>query len=103
MTNEKAYIMSSNVAIEAMAYEIPTIRILSSWLEEQIADTMTRLGIPKGTLEALTGIKERLFWDPGVMPSHVATRAAEKAIAAAGIDPKKISGIIKASGCQDHI
>ncbi len=95
--------MSGNVAIEAMSYEIPTQRVLSSWIEDQIGDTMTRLGVPKGTLEALTGIKERLFWDPGVMPSDVATRAAQKVIEVAGIDPRKIGVIINASVCKDYI
>lgn len=95
--------MSGNVAIEAMAYEIPTHRVLSSWIEEQISETMERLGVPKGTLEALTGIKERLFWEPGVMPSDVATRAARKIIDQSGIDPKKIGVIINASVCKDYI
>jgi len=95
--------MSGNVAIEAMAYEIPTHRVLSSWIEDQIADTMARLGVPKGTLETLTGIKERLFWDRGVMPSDVAARAAQRVIADAGIDPKQIGVIINASVCKDYI
>ena len=54
--------MSGNVAIEAMAYEIPTHRVLSSWIEEQIADTMERLGVPKGTLHSVVvSLKLMLF------------------------------------------
>jgi len=95
--------MPGNIAIESIAYELPIHRIASSWIEEQISDTMNRLGIPQGQLEALTGIKERLFWDPGVKPSEVATIAARKAIKKADIDPNKIGCLINTSVCRDYI
>ena len=55
--------MSGNVAIEAMAYEIPTHRVLSSWIEEQISDTMERLGVETfiefGPGNVLSGLVKR--------------------------------------------
>ena len=95
--------MSGNVAIESVAYEVPPHRITSAWIEEQISETMSRIGVPQGQLEGLTGIRERLFWDPGVMPSEVAAMAGRKAIEAAGIDAGKIGCIINTSVCRDYI
>ena len=95
--------MPSNVVIEAIAYELAPNRVSSGELETQIAATLRRLGLPLGQLEALTGIRERRFWDPGVMPSDVATLAARRAIDLAGIDPEDIDCLINTSVCKDYI
>lgn len=92
-----------NVAIEALAYALAPHRISSDWLEDQIGDTMQRLGVPKGRLEQLSGIRERRFWDAGTRPSEVATIAARKALAEAEIDPKQIGILISTSVCQDFL
>ncbi len=92
-----------NVAIEALGYELAPHPVSSGWLEDQIADTMRRLGFPRGTLERLSGIRERRFWDQGTRPSEIATRAARKALAAADIDPTSIGLVINTSVCQDYL
>lgn len=92
-----------NVAIETIAYELPPHRVTSTELEEQIAPTMDRLGIPRGRLEQLTGIRERRFWDAGVTPSAAGTLAARAAIEQAGIDPQQIGCLINASIGRDYI
>lgn len=92
-----------NVAVEALGYELAPHRISSDWLEDQISDTMQRLGVPKGRLEQLSGIRERRFWDAGTRPSDVATMAARKALDAAEVDPKRIGIVINTSVCQDFL
>src|SRR5690349_12214470 len=92
-----------NVAIEAIAYELAPHRVTSEELEAQMAATMQRLGIPAGRLEALSGIRERRFWDHGTMPSDVATSAARKVIAQSGVDPGAIGCLINTSVCKDYI
>ena len=92
-----------NVTIEAMAYELAPHRVTSQSIEEQLASTMGRLKMPRGLIEGLTGIRERRFWDPGVKPSEVATRAARKVIQTAGIDPMEIGCLINTSVCKDYI
>jgi len=94
---------SGNVAIEAVAYELAPHRITSESIEAQIAKTMNRLKIKPGLLEGLTGIRERRFWSPGVMPSEVATMAARKVIDKAGIDQEEIGCLINTSVCKDYI
>ena len=92
-----------NVAIEAIAYELAPHRVTSEDLEQQMAATMQRLGIPAGRLEALSGIRERRFWDHGTMPSDVATAAARKLLDRAQIDPQRIGCLVNTSVCKDYI
>ncbi|MFV9506877.1 MAG: 3-oxoacyl-ACP synthase III [Oscillochloridaceae bacterium umkhey_bin13] len=90
----------TNVAIEALAYELAPHRISSDWIEDQISETMQRFGIPRGWLAALSGINERRFWDEGTRPDTAATLAAQKALAAAEVDPSQIGVVINTSVCQ---
>jgi 3-oxoacyl-[acyl-carrier-protein] synthase III len=94
---------SGNVAIEAIAYELPPHRVTSAALEERIAGTMERLGMAPGRLEALTGIRERRFWDPGMEPGEAATLAARKVLDMTGIDPKKIGCLINTSVSRSYV
>jgi len=95
--------MPSNIVIEAIAYELPPHIITSISLEEQISANLEKLGIPLGSLERLTGISERRFWDQGTTPSDVATLAARKVIDESGINPEEIGCIINTSVSKDYI
>lgn len=95
--------LSGNVAIEAVAYVLAPHRVTSASIEAQIENTMNRLGFKPGMLEGLTGIRERRFWDPDVMPSDVATLAAKKVIDRAGIDQGDIGCLINTSVCKDYV
>ncbi|GAB4452484.1 MAG: 3-oxoacyl-ACP synthase III [Anaerolineae bacterium] len=92
-----------NVRIESMGYEIGPERVTSSDLEEQFSETLARLRIRPGVLEAISGIRERRFWKLGTMPSEIATLAAQKAIDIAGIDPDEIGCLISTSVFRDYI
>lgn len=94
---------SRNATIEAVAYELPPHRVTSISLEEEIADTMERLGLAPGRLEELTGIRERRFWDPGMEPGEAATLAARKVLDMTGIDPKKIGCLINTSVSRTYV
>ena len=95
--------IDGNVTIESVAYEEGTHVVPSSQIEESIRQAMERLEMPKGIIEMLTGIRERRFFGPDVMPSDIATRAAKKAIDAAGIDPKEVGCLISTSVCKDYV
>jgi 3-oxoacyl-[acyl-carrier-protein] synthase-3 len=95
--------MPSNVVIEAIAYELPPHIITSLSLEEQFSANLDKFGIPLGSLEQLTGISERRFWDSGTAPSEVATLAAQKVIEESGINPDEIGCIISTSVSKDYI
>ncbi len=92
-----------NVMIESVEYVLGPHRVTSTDLEEQISDTLARLKIRPGTLEAISGIRERRFWDLGTQPSQIATIAARKAIEFAGIDPQEIGCMVSTSIMKDYI
>ncbi len=92
-----------NVMIESLGYILAPHRVTSSDIEEQISETLARLNLSPNILEILSGIRERRLWDPGVMPSEVATIAAQKAIEFAGIDLQQIGCLISTSVTKDYI
>jgi len=89
--------------IEAFAhYEAPNV-MTSDWIEDQLAETLERLEIPRGHLEGLTGIKERRFWEHETNYYDTATEAALKVIEKSGIDSQDIDCLINTSICRDYI
>ncbi len=95
--------MPSNVVIEAIAYELPSNIITSLSIEEQISYNLEKFAMPLGTLEMLSGIKERRVWDTGIRPSDVATLAAQKVLEESGIHPNEIGCIINTSVSKDYL
>ncbi len=92
-----------NVAIESIGYVLAPNRITSMFIEGLLEPTMGRLHIPRGLLETLTGIRERRFWNLGVPPSEVATKAAQKVIDKAEIDSDKIGCLVNTSVSRDYL
>lgn len=93
----------SRVRIEAFGYEIAPHVVSSSDLEERLAPLYQALRIPRGQLEAITGIRERRYWSPGFRPSEGAVRAGRKAIEAASLDPQEIGMLTYAAVCREHL
>ena len=69
-----------HVCIEAVAVHLPKKEVTSAALEDLLAPIYDRLKIPFGTLERLTGIKTRRFWDATVRPSEAATAVAKQVL-----------------------
>ena len=81
----------TRVHIDSFGYELPPHVVTSDDLEERLKPLYDALRLQKGQLEAITGIRERRFWDPG-FPMHAgAARAGRKALEAAGIDRRRTS------------
>ena len=74
-------------------------RVTTAELEGRL--NLPRLGLLPGTLEALSGITARRFFDPGAKPSDAATRAAELALE--GIDRDRVGLLINTSVCRDYV
>lgn len=89
--------------IASLSYEDAPIRVTSEELEMRLADKFAVFDIAPGMLEAVTGIRARRNWAEDVQPSEVATLAARKAIADAGIDKNQIGVLINTSVCKDYI
>lgn len=93
----------SNVAIVGLAHVDAPIRVTSAEIDDQLAPAIERLGLRPGVLEETAGIVARRFWEPGVMPSEVAARAAEIALERAGIDRGRVGLLVNTSVCRDYV
>ncbi len=91
-----------NVAIEALEIDLPDKVVTSAQLEETLAHTMERFGMEKGLLERISGIQERRWYEPLEFPSAIATRAAQRALAAAGISAGQVDLLINGSVTRDY-
>ena len=55
----------SRVMIESIGYALAPNVITSAALEERLAPVYDALKLPSGQIAALTGVRERRFWDAG--------------------------------------
>jgi 3-oxoacyl-[acyl-carrier-protein] synthase-3 len=92
-----------SVAIEALCHHVPDVVVKTSAIEGMLSATYERLHIAPGTLEAMTGVKARRFWKPGVQPSDLATRAAEQLLEETGFDRSRIGVLVSTSVCKDFL
>ena len=92
-----------NVCVEAVSCHLPENVVTSEDLENRMGPLYERLKLPVGRLELMSGIRERRFWDEGVLPSEVGAIAGEKVIDESGIDRSRIGCLINASVCRDFL
>lgn len=92
----------SRVFLEAIGYELPKQTITSKWIEEQLAPLYRKIYFQPGTLEALTGVRERRWWEPGHVNAVEAAKAAKKALAKTDVPPEDIGAVIYGSVCRDN-
>jgi acyl-CoA:acyl-CoA alkyltransferase len=92
-----------NVCLETIAYMLPEEVVTSAEIEARLAPLYTRLRLPEGRLELMTGIRERRFWPPGMLPSEKSVETAERAILASGIDRRHIGALVHGSVCRDFL
>jgi 3-oxoacyl-[acyl-carrier-protein] synthase-3 len=91
----------SRVFIDAMGYELPPVVVTSRELEARLHGLYERLHLPEGQLEALTGIAERRWWDPGYPLSHGATTAARHALEVSEVRAEDLDVLIYAGVCRE--
>jgi acyl-CoA:acyl-CoA alkyltransferase len=93
----------SRVSIESFGYELPPHVVSSEDLERRLAPLYEALRIQRGQLEAITGIRERRYWDPGFALHRGAVGAGSKALEAAGIDRDRIGMLIYGAVCRENL
>jgi 3-oxoacyl-[acyl-carrier-protein] synthase-3 len=92
-----------NVVIESFGYDLSDKKVLSSDIETRLESLYTRLKLPEGRLELMTGIYERRMWEPGTKPSDLSTAAAKKCLAKSKIKASEVDLLIHASVCRDFL
>jgi 3-oxoacyl-[acyl-carrier-protein] synthase-3 len=92
----------SRVYLDAIGYELPPVVVSSHELEERLRPAYQALRLPEGQLEAITGITERRWWEPGAPLAEGAVRAARKALAASAVKPQDVEVLIYAAVCREN-
>lgn len=92
-----------NVCIESLGYTVPEEVLTSDEVEHRLEPLYSRLKLPAGRLELMTGIRERRFWDPDVRPSHNSVSSCRLALEATEIDAAEIGCLIHGSVCRDFL
>lgn len=87
--------------LAALGIEMAPCVITSSEIEEMMATTWDQLGIPRGQIEQLTGVRERRWWNEGTSISEMAAKAAQKALHRAGIDIGSVDRLIYTGVCRE--
>lgn len=94
----------TKVYLESFGYELPPNVVTSDDLEKRLGPVYETLHFQQGQLEAITGIRERRFWDPDFKMHVGAIRAGQKALnAASGISPADIGMLIYGGVCRDNL
>ena len=88
--------------MESIGYELPPTVVTSDEIEEKLLPAYQDLHISPGQLEALTGIAERRWWDPGYSLSDGAAAAAFKALNQSNVQAKDIETLIYAGVCREN-
>ena len=92
----------SRVAIEEMAYSLPPDIFSSEKIEEDLSGLYSRLSLPVGRLELMTGILERRLWPVPFRPSQASAEAGIKLLQT-GIDRDEVDLLIHCAVCRDRL
>src|SRR5512136_639003 len=90
------------VQISALGYELAPVVVSTSELEARLEPLYRSLHIAPGQLQALTGIRERRWWEPGYPLSQGAIAAGKKALSGSGVAPGDIGVLIYAGVCREQ-
>jgi len=91
----------SRVCFHSFGYELPPREVSSDELEQRLEPLYTRLKLPQGRLELMSGIRSRRFWEKGTKPSQAAVKAGVKALALSDTKPEEIECLIFTSVSRD--
>jgi 3-oxoacyl-[acyl-carrier-protein] synthase III len=102
LSNHMATFKFNTVHIESFGINNPPHEVTSAELEDKLAPLYASMGVPIGTLERLSGIHARRFFDRTVSPSQAAIPAALSALDQVGFDKQKIDAVFNCSVSRDH-
>lgn len=91
---DKLKMKYSKVFIDSIGYELAPHIVTTEEIEARLKPFYDAVGFRPGQLLALTGIKERRYWDIDHTLAQGAAKAGQKAIETAGIAPEQIECLI---------
>lgn len=91
------------VAIESIAYALPEEVWTSEAVEAKLAPLYSRLKLPTGRLELMTGIRERRFWPSDFRASSASALAGEAVLAKSRFERRSMDVLMHAAVCRDRL
>lgn len=91
------------VAIESIGFLLPDEVVTSADLEAALEPAYSRLNLPEGRLELMSGISERRFWAPGTSIGERSAQTARVALESTHLAPSDIGCLVHASVCRDYL
>ncbi len=92
----------TKVFIDAIGYELAPVVVSSAELERGLEPVYKALRLPMGQLEALTGIVERRWWEPGHRLSDGAIAAGRRVLETSGFPASRLEALIHGGVCREH-
>jgi 3-oxoacyl-[acyl-carrier-protein] synthase III len=102
MTGNATFHFDNTSVLSVCGVDAPQI-VTSVEFDDRLAGTYRRVGLRRGLLEGLAGIKERRWWPEDVSFSDAAAMAGAKALAEAGVDPSDVGLLIDTSVSRAHL
>jgi 3-oxoacyl-[acyl-carrier-protein] synthase-3 len=92
---------SAHSRITQVSVHLPDGRQTVEAIEDRLRAHSPALRFPPGLLRRMYGLEERVVADDGVLPSDLASHAASKALAQAGLEPEDVDLLLFASVSAD--
>lgn len=89
------------VHVESIGIELAPVVVTTDELEDRLAPVFEALRVRPGQVEALTGIVERRWWEPGAALSTGAIAAARDALGRSNVRPADLGVLIYAGVCRE--
>jgi 3-oxoacyl-[acyl-carrier-protein] synthase-3 len=92
----------SNVFIDSIECELAPVLVTSAELDRALGDLYATLHLAGPVIEALTGIRERRWWNRGYRLSDGAITTARRALEASGIPAGELGALIYGAVCREY-
>lgn len=92
-----------NVSLISVGYVLPPLVVTSSDIETRLEPIYSRLKLPQGRLEGMSGIRERRLWEPKTRISDMSAKSCQRALEAAGLPASDVNCLIHASVCREFL
>jgi len=102
MIGNAVHRFSNTAILSVCAIDAPEV-VTSDEIDARLAETYTRVGLRPGMMQHLAGIEARRWWSPGTTFADGAAMAGAKAIAEAGVDPRRIGLMINTSVSRAYL
>lgn len=91
------------VRVTAVAHRLPREVVSSDEIESRLEPLYSRLRLPPGRLELMSGIRERRFFPAGVEPGEISEATAHDALDRSAVPPSAFGACLHGSVSRDGL